>query len=48
MEIICQAEAVWRAGRQLAYHAVIGGFVLGEVVHRVTGRTIPCRGAMGW
>ena len=29
-----------RAGRQLAYHAVTGGFVLGEVVRRVTGKTI--------
>ena len=40
MDILCEAEPVTRAGRQLAYHAVTGGFVLGEVVHRVTGRTI--------
>ena len=24
----------------LAYHAVSGGFILGEIVHRVTGRSI--------
>jgi len=29
-----------RAGRQLAYHAVTGGFVLGEVVRRITGKSI--------
>jgi len=40
MDILCDAEPVSRAGRQLAYHAVTGGFVLGELVHRVTGRTV--------
>ena len=40
MDILCEAEPVARAGRQLAYHAVTGGFVLGELVHRVTGRSI--------
>jgi CubicO group peptidase (beta-lactamase class C family) len=40
MDILCEAEPVSRAGRQLAYHAVTGGFVLGELVHRVTGRSI--------
>jgi CubicO group peptidase (beta-lactamase class C family) len=40
MDILCDAAPVSRAGRQLAYHAVTGGFVLGELVHRVTGRTI--------
>jgi CubicO group peptidase (beta-lactamase class C family) len=40
MDILCDAEPVSRAGRQLAYHAVTGGFVLGEVVRRVTGRSI--------
>lgn len=29
-----------RPGRQLAYHAVTGGFVLGEVVRRATGQDI--------
>jgi len=40
MDLLCDAEPVSRAGRQLAYHAVTGGFILGEVVHRVTGRSI--------
>jgi CubicO group peptidase (beta-lactamase class C family) len=40
MDILCEAEPVSRAGRQLAYHAVTGGFVLGELVHRVTRRSI--------
>lgn len=40
MDVLCDAEPVSRAGRQLAYHAVTGGFVLGELVRRVTGRTI--------
>ena len=29
-----------KPGRLLAYHAVSGGFILGEIVHRVTGKTI--------
>ena len=40
MDILCDAEPVSRAGRQLAYHAVTGGFVLGELVRRATGRSI--------
>ena len=40
IDILCDAAPATRAGRRLAYHAVTGGFVLGEVVHRVTGRTI--------
>ncbi|MBI4516484.1 MAG: beta-lactamase family protein [Deltaproteobacteria bacterium] len=40
VRIMCEAEPTSRAGRQLAYHAISGGFVLGEVVHRVTGNDI--------
>jgi CubicO group peptidase (beta-lactamase class C family) len=40
IDILADAEPVSRAGRQLAYHAVTGGFVLGELVRRVTGRSI--------
>src|SRR5205085_1331048 len=29
-----------RPGRVLAYHAVSGGFILGEIVQRVTGKSI--------
>jgi CubicO group peptidase (beta-lactamase class C family) len=42
-EVVSQlaaAELSWRPGRQLAYHAISGGFVLGEVVRRVTGADI--------
>ena len=40
MDILCDAQPVSRPGRQLAYHAVTGGFVLGELVRRATGRSI--------
>jgi len=38
--MLCDARPVSRAGRQLAYHAISGGFVLGEVIRRVTGKDI--------
>jgi CubicO group peptidase (beta-lactamase class C family) len=38
--ILCDAEPVSPAGRRLAYHALTGGYVLGEVVKRVTGKDI--------
>ncbi|MGI8714103.1 MAG: serine hydrolase domain-containing protein [Solirubrobacteraceae bacterium] len=34
------AKPFARPGRYLAYHAVSGGFILGEVVRRVTGRDL--------
>ena len=37
---ICEAKTRTRPGKLLAYHAVSGGFILGEVVHRVTGDDI--------
>src|SRR5262249_39404269 len=40
LRILCSARPTSRAGRQLAYHAITGGFVLGEVVRRVTGKDI--------
>jgi len=40
VELLCEARPTWRAGRQLAYHAITGGFILGEVVRRVTGKSI--------
>lgn len=39
-EVLCDAKPFARPGRLLAYHAVSGGFILGEVVHRVTGKDI--------
>jgi CubicO group peptidase (beta-lactamase class C family) len=40
MEILCAQRPRTRPGRLLAYHAVTGGFVLAEVVRRVTGQDI--------
>jgi CubicO group peptidase (beta-lactamase class C family) len=39
-ELLCEMKRSTRPGRLVAYHAISGGFVLGEVVRRVTGRTI--------
>ena len=38
--ILCEARPLSRPGRRLAYHAVSGGFVLGELVRRVTGQDV--------
>jgi CubicO group peptidase (beta-lactamase class C family) len=40
VQVLCEMPLSGRPGRQLAYHAVTGGFILGELVRRVTGRTI--------
>lgn len=37
---MCEAPRLSRPGRRLAYHAVSGGFVLGEVVRRATGEDL--------
>jgi CubicO group peptidase (beta-lactamase class C family) len=39
-ETICQAKPSVKPGTLLAYHAVSGGFILGEIVQRATGKTI--------
>ena len=39
-EVLCDARPFAKPGRLLAYHAVSGGFILGEVAHRVTGKDI--------
>ena len=38
--LLCDARPVSVPGRQLSYHAVTSGFLLGEIVRRVTGRDI--------
>jgi len=38
--LLSDAHPTWRPGRRLAYHALTGGFVLGEIVRRITGRTV--------
>ncbi len=40
VEILCGLRPLSRPGRRLAYHATSGGFVLGELVQRVTGQDI--------
>jgi CubicO group peptidase (beta-lactamase class C family) len=40
VDAICGSQPATEPGRVLAYHAVSGGFILGEVVRRVTGKTI--------
>jgi CubicO group peptidase (beta-lactamase class C family) len=40
IDILCDARPTWAPGRRLAYHALTGGYVIGEVVRRVTGRDI--------
>lgn len=39
LRILCSARPTWRPGR-LAYHAITGGFVLAEIVKRVTGKPL--------
>jgi CubicO group peptidase (beta-lactamase class C family) len=40
VELLCHARPVSTAGTRLAYHAVSGGYILGEVVWQVTGKDI--------
>jgi CubicO group peptidase (beta-lactamase class C family) len=40
VEILVEAEPQSRPGTSLAYHAISGGYIIGEIVHRVTGRPI--------
>jgi CubicO group peptidase (beta-lactamase class C family) len=40
VETLCGAKPLLRPGKFLAYHAVSGGYILGEVVHRATGMDI--------
>ena len=40
VETLADAVPFAKAGQYLAYHAVSGGFILGEVVHVVTGKDI--------
>ncbi len=40
VDLLCNARPLYVPGRQLSYHAVTSGFLLGEIVRRVTGRDI--------
>lgn len=37
---LCRTKPVSIPGRTLAYHAITGGFILGAIVERVTGKTL--------
>lgn len=38
--VLCDQAPLWRPGTRIGYHAVTSGFLLGEVVRRVTGDDI--------
>ncbi|HEY7456411.1 MAG TPA: serine hydrolase domain-containing protein [Solirubrobacterales bacterium] len=40
LELLCAAKPRSRPGKLLSYHAVSGGFIIAEIVQRVTGRDI--------
>jgi CubicO group peptidase (beta-lactamase class C family) len=40
VQLLCEQWPLWRPGTRLGYHAVTTGFLLGEIVRRVTGRDI--------
>ena len=40
LDVICRTRPISVPGRRLSYHAFTGGFVLGEIVRRVTGRDL--------
>jgi CubicO group peptidase (beta-lactamase class C family) len=40
LRALCEAKPFAKPGRFLAYHAVSGGYILGEIVNRVTGKDI--------
>ena len=40
VKLLCKAKPVSPGGRRTAYHAITGGFILGEIVHRVTGKDL--------
>lgn len=40
LKVLCESKPVSLGGRRMAYHAITGGFILGEIVRRVTGKDI--------
>lgn len=40
LELIVDSKPMWKPGRRFAYHALTGGFVLAEVIKRITGKSI--------
>ncbi len=40
LQLLCNLEPQWKPGQWLGYHAISGGFILAEVIRRVTGKPI--------
>lgn len=40
LALLCDQAPEWRPGRRLGYHALTGGYVLGAVIERVTGKPL--------
>jgi len=40
VQLLCEEKPVSAAGRRLAYHAITGGFILGEAAYRATGERV--------
>lgn len=40
LDVLCRARPLRGAGQQQAYHAITAGFVLGEIIRRVSGREL--------
>jgi CubicO group peptidase (beta-lactamase class C family) len=40
LDVICRMKPISAPGRRLSYHAFTGGYVLGEIVRRVTGKDL--------
>jgi CubicO group peptidase (beta-lactamase class C family) len=40
VHLICESRPLSVPGRRLSYHALTGGYVLAELIRRVTGRTV--------
>ena len=40
LSLLSRQKPRWRAGQRLAYHALTGGFLLGAVVEKVTGKPL--------
>lgn len=40
IDMLCRAPALSSPGSRLAYHALSGGFIVGEIAQRVTGKSV--------
>ncbi|MEN8721229.1 MAG: serine hydrolase domain-containing protein [Oceanococcaceae bacterium] len=40
IDVLCRMPPISKAGRLTAYHAITGGFILGEVAQRATGQSL--------